>query len=54
MDAQFWFLVNEACAHWHAAYSAAAIAIRIGTAALMGATISATTETYTKINNIKL
>ena len=49
-DTLFWPLVNKACRHWHAAYSAAAIAIRVYRTAVIGATASTPTETHTMLS----
>ena len=48
--------MNEVCRHWHAAYSATAIAIGIGSAELMGAVVSvpAVTQTITTNSKYKL
>ena len=46
--------MNEACSHWYAEYSAAAIAVGKGTAALMGATTSTPTSTQTMLAYTKI
>ena len=46
--------MNEACGHWHAVYSAAAIAVGTNNAAPMGTTASVPTANQTTIANSKL
>ena len=43
--------MNKTCRFWHAVYSAAAVAIGMNTAALMGEAASTPTETQTIIDN---
>ena len=53
MDAELQFLVNDACRGQHTAYSAAATAVRMGTAAPTGINASISTVTQTILTNSK-
>ena len=45
--------MSEVCRHWHAIYSAAGIAVGVGTASEAGTTAYAPTITQIKITNRK-
>ena len=43
--------MNEACKHWHIVYRAAIVAVVMGTAELIGATVSMPTTTHIMLVN---